>query len=375
MTAVLPYVPAPGEAPPLEAIFAAYPWVRALQETPQDAIFHAEGDVWTHTGMVLTALSGSPAWQQLPDIDRKVLFWSALLHDVAKPHTTVSDEAGRIRSPRHALRGERLARALLWQGVPEPVPFDLRERIAKLVRYHGLPLWFLDRSDPNRSLISASQFVPLAHIALLAEADVRGRICDDSDELLAAVDLFRSLASELSCLEAPYPFPSPLGRFTYLSGRSDSREYRPYDASWGSVLMLSGLPGAGKDSWIAANRPELPVVSLDALRAKLGIRHSDPQGTVLQAAREQARSYLRKRQPFVWNATNLIRVRRKALVDLFIDYGARVAIHYLEPAFERLLEQNRSRPNSIPEGVLRRYLDRFDLPDISEAHEVVVHHP
>ena len=30
--------------------------------------------------------------------------------------------------------------------------------------------------------------------------------------------------------------------------------------------MMSGLPGAGKDFWVAENLRDLPVISLDALR-------------------------------------------------------------------------------------------------------------
>ena len=32
------------------------PWMKTLAETPQDAIFHEEGDVATHTFMVLEEL-------------------------------------------------------------------------------------------------------------------------------------------------------------------------------------------------------------------------------------------------------------------------------------------------------------------------------
>ena len=371
--ALLPHVPAPGEAPPLGTLVNAYPWLQPLADTPQDPVFHAEGDVWTHTAMALKALTGLEAWGGRPETDRQALFWATLLHDIAKPRSTVTDPDGRVRSPGHAVRGERLARALLWTGIPEPVPFPLRERVVKLVRYHGLPLSFLKKPDPRRALIEASQFVPLEQLALVAEADVLGRICPDRDELLDTTALFRDYARELGCYRSPYPFPSPLGRFHYLSRRSDDPGYQPFDDSWGGVLLLSGLPGAGKDSWLEQNRPELPVVSLDAIRDELGVRRRDPQGTVLQRARERARGHLRARQPFAWNATNLFRPRRKVLVDLVVNYGARAHILYLEPAFEQLLERNRSRLERVPERILRRYLDRFDLPDLSEAPEVTHH--
>ena len=79
---------------------------------------------------------------------------------------------------------------------------------------------------------------------------------------------------------------------------------------WALVLgttVLSGLPGAGKDTWIAANRADHPVVSLDALRAELGVDPAGDQRAVVDAAYQRAREHLRARRSFVWNATNISR--------------------------------------------------------------------
>ncbi len=40
---------------------------------------------------------------------------------------------------------------------------------------------------------------------------------------------------------------------------------------------MSGLPGVGKDTWLARSRPELPVVSLDAVREDLDVDATDNQ--------------------------------------------------------------------------------------------------
>ena len=51
------FVPAPGDINPWSAIEAAYPqWVATMHATPQDRFYHSEGDVWTHTKMVVDAL-------------------------------------------------------------------------------------------------------------------------------------------------------------------------------------------------------------------------------------------------------------------------------------------------------------------------------
>ena len=77
----------------------------------QDAEWHAEGDVWTHTRMVVAEVERLPEWPSLDrDAQLKLLF-TALFHDAGKPATTAVDPAtGRTHSPKHALAGMELGR-------------------------------------------------------------------------------------------------------------------------------------------------------------------------------------------------------------------------------------------------------------------------
>ncbi len=366
-----PHVPARGERLDWDALDAAYPWVAALRDVPQDPVYHGEGDVWIHTRMVLDALMGLEAWQDLSEPDRSVLFWGALLHDVAKPMCTRIEPEGRITSRNHARKGEQVARELLWRGVPQPVPFTLREPVARLVRLHGLPLWMVDKPDPRRAVLEASQHVDLHLLALLAEADVHGRICADKEDLLDRIVLFRSYARELGCYEQPYPFATALSRFTYFRKANSPPEYVPFDETWGGVTLMAGLPGAGKDTWIQTHAPAQPVIALDAIRAELGVDPRGNQGRVIQTARERARVFLRKKQPFIWNATNITRLIRTPLIDMMVDYGARVRLVYVEPAYDTLFQQNKSRKAAVPEAVIHTLIRKLEVPTIIEAHEVM----
>lgn len=140
-----------------------FSWVEEMHHTPQDPEHHGEGDVGVHTEMVLNALVTLPEFQQLPAQQQEVLWAAALLHDVEKRSTTVQ-ENGRIQSPGHARRGELTARQILWRDIP--TPFVLREQIVALVRLHGLPLWLLERPEPERLLLTAAMRVDTRLLAL-----------------------------------------------------------------------------------------------------------------------------------------------------------------------------------------------------------------
>lgn len=353
------------------ALLDQFDWVRAMVGVPQDPIYHAEGDVVTHTRLVLEALIGLPAYNALSMDEQAILWAAALLHDVEKRSTTLREDDGHITAKGHARKGERTARLLLYDAIP--TPFATREAVAKLVRYHGLPIWALEKENPRQTLLQASLEVNTVWLAILARADVLGRICADQADLLYRIDLFEEFCREQDCFGKPYSFASTLTRFQYFRRDDLAPDYALFDETKTEVVLLSGLPGVGKDYHILANYRDWPVVSLDGLRRQLGIDPTDRKGTgqVVQAAKEQARVYLRRQQPFVWNATNITRNMRAQLIDLFVTYRARVTIVYVEVPNALRVGQNINRKHPVPEPAVSRMLEKWEIPSVWEAHEVI----
>ncbi len=368
-----PFCPAPEQwLLPWDELQARFSWLSALNNVPQDPIYHAEGNVLIHTGMVAQAMIELAAWRALTEMERALLFAAALLHDVAKPQCTQIDSNGRVSSQGHARKGEKVARQILWTGeeLDLPAPFVAREQIAALVRFHGLPLQFLNRAQPERALFEASQRIRLDLVALLAEADVRGRICAEQQELLERVELFRIFAQELHCYQQPRQFVSAHSRFIYFHSEQGSADYAAYDETQFEVVLMCGLPGAGKDTWLRTHLPDWPIISLDEIRKELHIAPEDAQGPVVQLAKERARVLLRRQQPFAWNATNVSKMRRQELIDLFTAYHARVRLVYLDAPLPTLYKRNRERKAAVPEKILLQMVKKFDIPDLTEAQKV-----
>lgn len=354
------------------------PWIRLMAQTPQEPKWHAEGDVWTHTRMVCEALVRLPAYQALTVQRQHMVFVAALLHDVAKPACTRLED-GRITSPNHSVAGARLARTILWTcyelcGTSQRMGF--RETVCALIRNHSVPQHVLDRRDPTlklRQMASIGALTPdytNALLAILAEADARGKLCDDQPQQLDNVRLFELSAQEAGCLDGTGAYPSDFSRHAYLSERGIQPGQELYDDTWGTITMLCGLPGTGKDTYLRENLPQLPVVSLDALRQQMDIAPDKPQAAVISAAKEQAAAYLRKRQPFAWNATDLSPMLRGRLTQLFSRYGASTHMVYLETGWQELHRRNVSRKAVVPEHVISHMLEELVPPTPTEAQRV-----
>ena len=99
------------------------PEISALKGIEQPPQYHPEGDVWTHTMMLLDGLEKGCS---------KSLAWGVLLHDVGKP-PTFRVAPDRIRFDQHAEVGTRMAEAICRRL---RFPNDVTEQVSSLVANH-----------------------------------------------------------------------------------------------------------------------------------------------------------------------------------------------------------------------------------------------
>lgn len=348
------------------------PWAEAMAACQQDAGWHSEGDVWTHTEMVCRELWQLKEWDRscVDSREAAVLTYTALFHDAAKPLTSQLDPVtGRIRSPKHAVKGEQLVRSVL-----RDLGCDLatREEIAHMVRYHGRPAFLLEKPDPVREVIMLSWLLENRLLYLFALADTRGRHTEEMTRPEENLHFWRMMAEEQGCLTNPYRFANDQARFQYFRKPDSNLFYVPHEEYRSTVTMMAGLPGSGKDHWLATHGAGLPVVSLDEVRDELDVEPTDNQGEVVQLARERCRELLRSGTSFAFNATNLLRQTRQRWIDLFVDYGARIEIVYVEPPLKVIYEQNGRRESPVPKRVIRELAEKVEPPTWGEAHSLTL---
>ncbi len=365
-------VPTAGQSPDFSACLAAFPQLELAKTTPQNPVYHAEGDVWTHTMMVVESLLGMPEYQQATRAEQEIVFLAALLHDVAKCSTTVIDPAtGAIGQPGHSRKGALDARIALWDY---DVPFAVREEICRLINVHQVPFFALEQSrrgvTPEFTVRELSWQVDIRLLAMLAEADIRGRICPDPQRILDAIELFRELAREEGCYGQRRVFVDDHTRVKYFRGAEAHPDYSLFQEPGSHVIVMSGLPASGKNTWVEKHHPRLPVVSFDDARTALGLKHGKNEGQVGDYAEERARELLRKHEPFVWNATHLSKLMREKTLNLLYKYDAQVELVYLEQPRKELLRRNGQRDTSLSNKKLQSMLWNWEIPLPMEAHAV-----
>ena len=346
-----------------------YDWVQPLKGCPQNPVYHGEGDVWNHTKMVIEYLISMSEFAELKPEEKEILYASALFHDIAKP-ICVKEEDGVIISKNHSKIGRKKAREILCNF---NIDFDTREQICNLVGFHGLPVWFMDKKESAKEVIRASLLIDTKLLYLLSKADVNGRICEDSEELNLKVDLFRESCKELGCYSKEKHFHNDHSRFYYFSKENSFMNYEAYDDTKFKVILMSGLPGSGKDYWIEKNNKEnLPIISLDEIRKELKIKPHKEQGKVVQTAKEKAKEFMRKKQDFIWNATNTTKLMRSQLINLFRVYGAKIRIVYIDITPDKSIENMNKRNRKVSLTVVQNLYKKLDIPDLSECHELTI---
>jgi tRNA nucleotidyltransferase (CCA-adding enzyme) len=191
----------------LGVIDRVLPEMRPLVGCEQEPEWHPEGDVWTHTLMVIDEARVTNDDLARPRLITVML--GAVCHDLGKPSTTAFVD-GRIRSLDHEQAGVEPTESLLDRlNVHTIDGFDVRGQVIGLVAQHLKPGMFHKAGNVGDGAFRRlAQKVDLELLARLARADCRGRTGSFD---CSAMDWFIERARALGVEHQPPP-PLLLGR-------------------------------------------------------------------------------------------------------------------------------------------------------------------
>jgi len=175
------------------------PWFKELEELigiEQSPVYHAEGDVWTHTMMVLDAAAELRGEAD----DAYALMLSALCHDFGKAVCTEVID-GKIHAYQHETKGQPLVESFMHRITNEA---KLIRNVSNLSFLHMRPniMAAVGASVKSTNRMYDSTPEPMS-LLCLALADSRGQICtvpNGTDEEF----LYERLAVYREYMERPY---------------------------------------------------------------------------------------------------------------------------------------------------------------------------
>jgi tRNA nucleotidyltransferase (CCA-adding enzyme) len=190
-----------------------FPEMLALVGCAQEPEWHPEGDVWTHTLMVVDQARAANG-----DLDRARLITvmlAAICHDFGKPATTAVID-GRIRSLDHEEAGVAPTERFLDRlNVHSIDGFDVRHQVVRLVADHLKPGMFHKAGNVGDGAFRRlAQKVDMELLARVARADCLGR---SGGFDCSAMDWFIARARSLGVEHQP-PAPLLLGRHVLALG-------------------------------------------------------------------------------------------------------------------------------------------------------------
>lgn len=349
-----------------------------MKETKQSAEWHKEGNVANHTERVVKEMKNILDGRQC-DVDSEdylVLMSAALCHDLGKPSTTTFDQEKQDYSCKgHGFAGEKIVRKLFFED-----DFWLREKVCWLVRNHMAPFYLKNENgeyDADKIKRLSIGPVTLDFLLTLNWADATGSINDHETSSDVVKRLNETCGFAINncdnCIEKPYNYK----RCEKLNLYSGLPEVIEQSTPEFTVYIMIGLPGAGKDTWIQNNIPNVPMLCRDVIRTEIGIEGEKPFGTeeqeneVTRILAERLIEYCRNKRTCVVNNTNIMKMRRKEIRNLIMPYNPKIVYVYVEaPTVNDCKER---RAGQIAPKVIKRMLNSFEMPESWEYDELIVY--
>lgn len=141
----------------------------------------------------------------------------------------------------------------------------------------------------------------------------------------------------------------------------------------GKLIMMMGIPGAGKSTWIKNNKEkDWVVISRDAIRFEMledGEEYFSREEAVFSSFIHQIIGSLVIDEVTVADATHLTKKARAKVLNKVRRFADEIEIVWLDVSQEIAIERNDQREGRavVPHEVIRRMFYQLDPPELSEG--------
>lgn len=318
--------------------------------------FHLEGDVWTHTCMVMLQARDLPMHYET--------LVAALLHDIGKPMSReVKEETKKVRFFNHGNISPFLALPILHAGELN-LSDNQKRHVCELINLHTDLFQNLVKDEngigtPNKKILgryknqSENWITDMIH---LVTADGLGRFCFDKYQ------------------DADY----------YLNWKWNFNQVRynlPNKKFDHKITLLIGPPLAGKSTYLSQHENLGEVISRDNAIMELAKDKSSyktawdtvDQKEVDRVVQDRFRTARQEKKDIVVDMTNMTEKTRRKWLQQIPDYYKKRAVVFMTD-FDTLHVRNLARDQEenkyIPTDVLNSMMKRFQAPLYSEFDSI-----
>lgn len=364
-----------------------------LKECEQNQKWHMEGNAWCHTKKCVEAAYENFD-KYFPDElfvlrDRDQYFHRVILavlfHDIGKGETTEFFKDA-WHAYNHEYAGEKIVRRMLWDA-----PVTCREMICATTRNHMRVLRLPDSKNCIKEVIDLSRTwcMPWRILWFVEWCDVLGSIPADTNDRnisIKKMDFMQSLIKSLNCEDQAFGHKTSIGH-VYDRILSGMKMDWTAPLKMQRVVVLFGLPGAGKNTFIdkffaenADRKERWGVVSRDDIRAELGyckegdkvVLSPEKEEEVTKVFNERLVNYVKEGKSVFINNLNIKKKYRDAYKTLLAPLGKNICWDY--DYFEAPgIESNIERRPTFPENVLRGMIDAIEWPQPDEYYSLTYH--
>lgn len=134
-------------------------------------------------------------------------------------------------------------------------------------------------------------------------------------------------------------------------------------------IMMVGLPGSGKSTYIEKYLRDCKVHSSDAIREELfgDVNNQRGNSKVFETLHKRVKEDLLAGNNVVYDATNIDRKRRKGFLQQLNNIPCYKKCILIATPYEHCLIQNDKRERNVPHDVIKRMYMNFNVPWYNEG--------
>lgn len=127
-----------------------------------------------------------------------------------------------------------------------------------------------------------------------------------------------------------------------------------------NLTVLIGIPGAGKTTIAKSLFPGHVRVSFDALPNRT---RNDEDKLIIRTCR--------KGLDIIVDSANVDRLKRMKYVRFAREFGYSVHALLIDTSLDAALARNEARERKVPEGLVRAYCEKLEMPTLDEGFDNV----